>query len=60
MSTPDENDAKAKRDAFFDDLLANPEKYKKKWGDEARAENPEMTDEQIEASWDQLADQFGL
>jgi hypothetical protein len=29
-------------------------------GDQARLEHPHMTDAQIEAAWDQLADQFGL
>jgi hypothetical protein len=45
---------------FDRDLIANPEKYKKLWGDKARAEHPEMTEEQHEASWQQLAHQFGL
>jgi hypothetical protein len=51
---------KAERDAFFADLKANPDKYRKEWDDEARKEHPDMTEEQLQASWDQLADQFGL
>jgi hypothetical protein len=60
MSRPEETTTETERDAFFDDLLANLEKYKKKWADEARLEYPDMTVEQIEVSWDRLANQFGL
>jgi hypothetical protein len=51
---------KAERDAFVADLIAQPEKYRREWGEQARRENPQMTDEQIEAAWDQLAEQMGL
>jgi hypothetical protein len=50
----------AQRDAVIDDIMANPEKYKKSWTDKARAENPQMTEEQLEWSWRQLCQQLGL
>jgi len=48
------------RDAFIEDILANPQKYKDKWTERARLEAPQMTEEQLEASWQQMAEQFGL
>jgi hypothetical protein len=51
---------KAKRDEFVANLLADPDKYRKDWDAKARAENPHMTQEQLDASWEQLAHQFGL
>jgi hypothetical protein len=47
-----------KMDKFFEDFLADPEKYKKKWTEEARKEHPNMTDEQLEGAWAQLESQF--
>ena len=46
--------------AFLDDLMADPEKYRKKWDDEALAKNPKLTRAQLDASWAQLVHQFGL
>jgi hypothetical protein len=50
----------AERAAFDADLIADPQKYKKLWGDKARAENPQMTEHQLDMSWRQLCHQFGL
>lgn len=43
-----------------EDILANPAKYKAEWSAKAKAENPALTDEQIENAWAQLAHQMGL
>jgi hypothetical protein len=51
---------KAERDAFVDDLLADPESYRKRWDDALRRDRPEMTDEQVKASWEQVVHQIGL
>jgi len=59
IATPAEA-TKAKRDAFCADILADPEKYHRLWGDEARRLRPDMTDEQHENAWQQLVEQFGL
>ena len=49
-----------KMTAAIRDIIDNTEKYKKKWDAKARKDYPEMTEEQLQASWDQLAHQFGL
>ena len=51
---------KGARDAFVAALLSNPEKYRKQWDAEARREQTDLTEEQLDQSWKQLADQFGL
>jgi hypothetical protein len=48
------------RHAFFEDLLENTQKYKDRWTAQARLEEPQMTEEQHERSWQQMAEQFGL
>ena len=48
------------RRAFFEDLLENTQKYKDKWTEQARLDAPQMTEEQLESSWRQMAEQFGL
>jgi hypothetical protein len=48
------------RAAFFDDLPENPQKYKEQWTAQARLEAPQMTEEQLEWAWRQMAHQFGL
>lgn len=48
------------RDDFIADLIANPEKYRAEWTAKHRRERPDMTEEQIQASWDQAAFQLGL
>jgi hypothetical protein len=48
------------RDASIRDLLAYPEEFKRKSDEEARKEHPEMTEEQLRASWDVVAHLFGL
>ena len=53
-------EAKAKRNAFFDDLLADPEKYKRELDEQSRRERPDMTDAQREAEWQFIVQQFGL
>jgi len=55
--TPEE---KEKLRAACDDLLTNTAKFKKQWDEKARKENPHMTEEQLSASWDIVAKQFGL
>jgi hypothetical protein len=52
--------ARADRDTFIRRLIEDPERFRLEWDAKARAENPALTDEQLQASWDQLADQFGL
>jgi hypothetical protein len=46
--------------AVADDIIANPEKYKKLTHEKARRECPWMTEEQLEASWQFVVQQFGL
>jgi len=48
------------RDASIRDLLAYPEEFKRKSDETARKEHPEMTEEQLQASWDVAAHLFGL
>lgn len=48
------------RKAFIREIISNPKKYKEKWDAEIRAKNPDMTEEQIQKSWAQLANQFDL
>jgi hypothetical protein len=42
------------------DILDNPGAYREQWCDEARRENPDLTDEQVDAAWQQVQHQFGL
>lgn len=42
------------------DLLENTEKYRLQAREEQRKESPEMTEEQLDATWEQAAHQFGL
>jgi hypothetical protein len=42
------------------DIVENPEKYKKLWDEKARRDNPHLTQSQLDASWEQIAQQFGL
>ena len=51
-------DEKAKFDAALADMMKNREKYKKQFIEAAKKESPEMTDEQLEASWEQAARQL--
>jgi hypothetical protein len=44
----------------IDEILADVPAFRKKLDDEARAKNPHMTQAQLDASWEQLAQQFGL
>jgi hypothetical protein len=53
-------DPRKKLSEAVDDILADPEKYRKAWDEKARRENPHLTQEQLDASWDQLAQQMGL
>jgi hypothetical protein len=48
------------RRAFIEDLLENTQKYKDQWTAEARLKEPQMTEEQLEWSWEQMAEQLGL
>jgi hypothetical protein len=48
------------RNASIRDLLAYPEEFKRKSDEEALKEHPEMTEEQLLASWDVVAHLFGL
>jgi hypothetical protein len=47
-------------ESFLDELVADPEKFRRQWDEEAKRENPDMTQEQLDAAWQQLAQQFGL
>jgi hypothetical protein len=51
---------KVDRQAVIADMIANPEKWRKKSEAAARREHPEMTREQMDASWDQVKHQLGL
>ena len=51
---------KAERAAFVDDIIANPGKYRDQWAAKARREHPEMTQAQLDSSWDQMAEQMGF
>jgi hypothetical protein len=48
------------RKAVIEDMLANTQKYKDRWTARARREEPQMSEEQLEWSWRQVAHQFGL
>lgn len=58
------SDTKKKALKAIDDFIAEYEKdpaaVRKRLDDEARKKHPEMTEKQLEASWAQVADQFGL
>ena len=54
---------KAKLKAMDDAIAAitkDPAKFKKQWREEAKAEKPELTEEQLDAAWEVVATQFGL
>ena len=51
---------KAARDAFVEDILKDPQKYKRQWTAEARVKYPHLTDEQHEADWKYVSDLMGL
>jgi hypothetical protein len=45
----------------IDDIIANPGKYRKQWAEDTQHQYPgKYTQEQLDASWDQLAHQVGL
>lgn len=44
----------------IEELLADPEKFKEKWWQEASAEDPNLTREQFEVSWQHTAQLMGL
>ena len=46
--------------AFIEDVLENPQKYKDRWTERARLEQPHLTEEQLEGSWKQMARLLGL
>jgi hypothetical protein len=52
--------ASEKRKKFIKEFLSDPAAFKKKWDEETRKEYPDMTDEQLQGSWDQMAHQLGL
>jgi hypothetical protein len=52
--------AAEKRKKFIEEFLADPDAFKKRWDEETRREYPEMTEEQLQGSWDQMAHQLGL
>jgi hypothetical protein len=60
MSKATKKGTSTKLDAFVNDIVANPEKYRKRTEAEARKEHPEMTDEQHDWAWRQAAHQLGL
>lgn len=47
-------------DDMIADMKANPEKYRLEADAEARRANPHMTQEQLDASWEQVKESFGL
>lgn len=47
-------------EAALDDIIANPEKYRKKWDEETRKTHPDMTEEQRAAAWEEVAQRMGL
>jgi hypothetical protein len=53
-------DDKAKRSTFIAEFLADPDKFRRDWDEKARAEKPDITDEQLKAGWAQLEHQLGL
>jgi hypothetical protein len=57
MVTPE---SRKQMDAAIEAILADPEAFRKKLEAEARAENPSMTQEQLDAAWEQVAHQFGI
>lgn len=42
------------------EMVADPDKVKREMRENALRENPKLTEEQIEAAWRQVAQQFGL
>jgi hypothetical protein len=53
-------DPRANLSKAVDEILADPEAFRKECDERARAENPHLTQEQLDASWAQVAEQFGL
>lgn len=51
---------KQERAKVIADMIADPEKFKRETKAQALKDNPKLTDEQLEASWRQVAHQFGL
>jgi hypothetical protein len=51
---------KAERDAFIEDITAHPGKYRDEWDEQLRREHPEMTQAQMDNSWDQMAELMGF
>lgn len=48
------------RRKIIQQIVDEPERFKREWLEKAKRENPTMTDAQVRASWEQFADQFGL
>jgi hypothetical protein len=42
------------------ELLEDTDKLRKEWDAKALADNPKLTQAQLDASWEQAAEQFGL
>jgi HD domain len=53
-------EAQKARDAFIADLIADPEKYRREWNARARRDCPWMTEAQLDASWEHVAQLMGL
>lgn len=61
MTTPKNSpEAIAKFKAGAQAILDDPEAFRKECDAAALADNPKLTQEQLDESWKQMAEQFGL